>query len=311
MGFYLRKSVSLGPFRFNLSNSGVGVSAGIPGFRVGTGPRGNYVRLGRGGVYYQHTIPSSTPRPVPLIAPPSDTTMHEIESVSAERIVDSSSEQLLAEIREKRRRLSLTPFVIAIAIVVMLMALGWPIVAFWIAAALCALAIAAAKNRDRVAKTVVILYDLDATAETAFRSFTEAADIAAASHRIWHVTASANVRDRKYHAGANALVQRNPTFFRRVAPPFVRTNVPVVSVGVGRQTLSFLPDRLLVYDGGNVGAVSYRTLNIAVSPQRFIEEGGAPRDATVVDHTWRYVNRNGAPDRRFTTRSCRSASTTK
>ena len=35
MGFYLRKSVSVGPFRFNLSGSGVGVSAGIRGFRVG------------------------------------------------------------------------------------------------------------------------------------------------------------------------------------------------------------------------------------------------------------------------------------
>ena len=37
-----------GPFRFNLSKSGLGVSAGVPGFRVGTGPRGNYVHMGRG-----------------------------------------------------------------------------------------------------------------------------------------------------------------------------------------------------------------------------------------------------------------------
>jgi hypothetical protein len=29
MGFYLRKSVSVGPLRFNLSKSGVGVSAGV------------------------------------------------------------------------------------------------------------------------------------------------------------------------------------------------------------------------------------------------------------------------------------------
>jgi hypothetical protein len=31
--------------------SGLGVSAGVPGFRVGTGPRGNYVHMGRHGVY--------------------------------------------------------------------------------------------------------------------------------------------------------------------------------------------------------------------------------------------------------------------
>ena len=37
MGFYLRKSVRVGPVRFNLSKSGIGMSTGIKGFRVGTG----------------------------------------------------------------------------------------------------------------------------------------------------------------------------------------------------------------------------------------------------------------------------------
>src|SRR5258706_15819405 len=58
MGFYLRKSVAVGPFRFDLSGSGVGMSVGVRGLRLGTGPRGNYVRIGRGGVYYQQTLGS-------------------------------------------------------------------------------------------------------------------------------------------------------------------------------------------------------------------------------------------------------------
>jgi len=41
MGFYYRKSVNLGPFRVNLSKSGVGYSVGGRGFRVGTTARGN------------------------------------------------------------------------------------------------------------------------------------------------------------------------------------------------------------------------------------------------------------------------------
>jgi len=36
MGFYLRKSLRVGPLRFNLSKSGIGLSAGIKGFRIGT-----------------------------------------------------------------------------------------------------------------------------------------------------------------------------------------------------------------------------------------------------------------------------------
>src|SRR2546423_12877110 len=64
MSFYLRKSIKVGPFRFNLSKSGIGVSAGVKGFRVGTGPRGNYVHMGRGGIYYRKTLsPAGTAQP--------------------------------------------------------------------------------------------------------------------------------------------------------------------------------------------------------------------------------------------------------
>src|SRR5258708_36597627 len=59
MGFYLRKSISAGPFRFNLSGSGVGMSVGVKGLRVGTGPRGNYVQMGRGGLYYRASLGGS------------------------------------------------------------------------------------------------------------------------------------------------------------------------------------------------------------------------------------------------------------
>lgn len=50
MGFYIRKALRVGPLRFNLSKSGVGVSAGIKGLRLGTGPRGNYVHVGGAGL---------------------------------------------------------------------------------------------------------------------------------------------------------------------------------------------------------------------------------------------------------------------
>ena len=48
MGVTFRKSISAGPVRFNLSGSGIGMSVGVKGLRVGTGPRGGYVRAGRG-----------------------------------------------------------------------------------------------------------------------------------------------------------------------------------------------------------------------------------------------------------------------
>lgn len=109
----------------------------------------------------------------------------------------------------------------------------------------------------------------------------------------------ARVFDRKYHAGARTVVERKPTRFLSAPPPFVQTNIQTIAVNVGAQTLHFFPDRVLIYDANGVGAESYQSLQILVSSTRFVEDGGVPRDATVVDRTWRYVNKKGGPDRRF------------
>lgn len=99
MGFYVRKSVSIGPFRFNLSGSGIGISFGVRGFRLGSGPRGKYVHLGRAGVYYRHALREAG-------------------------IVDSASEDLLEAIRAKRRKLTLRSWAIVGAIALLLIALA-------------------------------------------------------------------------------------------------------------------------------------------------------------------------------------------
>lgn len=297
MGFSYRQSVSVGPFRFNLSGAGVGMSVGIPGFRVGTGPRGNYVRLGARGVSYRCTLPAAAPPPSLPRPSSGGVVMQDIESTSAARIVDSSSETLLNEIREKRRMLALKPFAIVLTCIAVPFAIanGWGIAALVVGI----VAILAAGHRDRVRKTVVILYDFEAHAAEMFRRFGEWAEALASSRGAWHVASEGRVHDRKYHAGASTLVNRSATTIRTAEPPGIRTNVPVLSMGVGRQTLYFLPDRLLVFDRAGVGAISYATLDIAVNRQRFIEGSRVPPDATVVDHTWRYVNKSGGPDRRF------------
>lgn len=111
MGFYLRKSISVGPLRFNVSKSGVGVSAGIKGLRFGSGPRGNYIHLGRGGLYYRATLPTASKagRKLPeQIEPdvsqlPSGThaPLEEIESAHVSQLVDSSSREILDELDRK------------------------------------------------------------------------------------------------------------------------------------------------------------------------------------------------------------------
>ncbi len=311
MGFYLRNSISVGPLRFNLSKSGLGVSAGVTGLRFGAGPRGNYVYMGRGGLYYRATLPpfssprQSPPEPhppsAPKISPGTHAPLEEIESADVSQIVDSSSQELLDELNRKRAKTRLWPFVAVASVVVLGLGIssGWPA---WLAGILVIAAAAgtyAAHTRDALQKTVVLFYDFDSDMEAAYAKLHAATSQLASCAAAWHIEASGKVYDRKYHAGASDLVRRKSTSIRKEEPPNVKTSIETVAVGVGRQTLHFLPDRVLVYDQNGVGAVGYQALRVEVGATRFIESESVPRDAEVVDRTWKYVNKAGGPDKRF------------
>lgn len=67
MGISFAKSVKFGAVRFNFSGSGIGMSVGIPGLRIGTGPRGAYIGGGIAGFRYRKSletgsVPASTSR---------------------------------------------------------------------------------------------------------------------------------------------------------------------------------------------------------------------------------------------------------
>lgn len=60
MGFYYRKSVSVGPFRINMSKSGFGYSVGGRGFRTGVSSRGRrYTTFGLPGTGMGYRTSSS------------------------------------------------------------------------------------------------------------------------------------------------------------------------------------------------------------------------------------------------------------
>jgi len=92
MGWYLRKSLRLGPVRFNLSRSGIGTSIGVKGLRVGTGPKGQYLHAGRDGLYYReqlgqspHEIPEEEEAKAVEVAPPKDGLMRLIRRLFSRR----------------------------------------------------------------------------------------------------------------------------------------------------------------------------------------------------------------------------------
>ena len=119
------------------------------------------------------------------------------------------------------------------------------------------------------------------------------------SHRIWRVIQQFATYRQKYHAGASTLIKRTTVRAGTLSIPKVTTNLSVVGVDVGEITLFLLPDMILYLQGKTFANIPYETFSVKQGTTRFIEDDPVPGDALVVGQTWRYVNKNGGPDRRF------------
>lgn len=303
MGFYVRKSLRAGPFRVSLSNAGVGVSAGIPGFRISSSPRGNYVRVGTSGIYYQATFGSrgqaTTPRTdltpyVPLSPPSSEVAMQDVTGADAETLAPTGPGDLVEQLNQASSRHRWWPWLAVVAILSMglspyLLLLTVPAVV-WLAL------------WERPRRTVLAFYEVSGPTGDWFDRLTTGFPALSALAGAWRIQASGAVTGTyqyKVNSGASSLVQRAAVAFTLRPPRTLTTNISVPSIVSGKDALLFLPDRVLLRSGRRWSDVPYAALTVTSTPTLFIESGRVPRDAHQVDTTWQYVNVKGGPDRRF------------
>ena len=317
MPFYLRKAISLGPFRFNLSKSGIGISAGVPGFRVGTGPRGHYVHAGMGGVYYRSSIggkrrqgtrqPQAEPMSSPSIEPqpivPSDgIILTAIDSADVAQMQPSDLRRILDEISRARRRWPLTIVLPALAVLLALWFRNGGVGPEWMVIAAPVAALMLGYFIDLRRRNRLLMYSFDEAAAGRYQLLCDAWDEAAKSHRIWHLDSAGRVEGahaRKRNSGARTVVVRQPTRLDYGLPARLKCNLKPPKVRVGRQVLYLMPDVVIVEEGRRLGGVSYKELSVRSERTGFVEEDPVPRDAEVAHTVWKYANRDGAPDRRF------------
>jgi len=313
VGFYIRKSIKAGPFRFNLSKSGLGVSAGIPGFRVGTGPRGNYVHMGRDGIYYRASLGSSrrnsAPAPPQPLAPfptrriptysPSGILMEDTTGATAVALEPTGPDDLVEQLNTATSRFA---WWWPTAIVGAVIALASPRILGLVIAVLLIPACAWLYFNDQARRTVVMFYEVQDAAEQWFQALITQWPWLTQSQRLWRVTESGDINTPsqfKYNAGASTLISSIAATAGMSGPRELKTNIAVPSIVAGKSALYFLPDRLLVREGKRFTDVSYEHLQVFQKDQRFIETGPPPADGNPVGTTWTYVNKDGGPDRRF------------
>jgi hypothetical protein len=216
-------------------------------------------------------------------------------------MTNASSAELLDEIRQKHKKIRIWPFVFFLTIgLVMFLgnkrAPGIAVIAsFIIGMGFCI----ASSFYDDLRKTVVLFYELDPTAEDFYQRIHDAFEQMRLCSRRWHVTTLAKITDRKRNAGATQGLRRNTVLLNRSPAPCIKCNLEVPSIPLGSRAMYFFPDRILIFDGSKVGAVSYKDIAINRVAIQFAEEESMGNDVQVIGNTWRFVNKKGGPDRRF------------
>ncbi|MFB4267830.1 hypothetical protein [Nonomuraea sp. GTA35] len=237
--------------------------------------------MGRGTISYR------------TVAPGRDVVMHDVVS-----LVPAQPSDIVQQLQKAAGRRPYWPFALAAMLVaglatgrfgLVIIAVGLPFV-LWVAL------------RDRAARAVVVMYDVTDEAASRFDHLVNAITGLQRAHGFWLITASgaiASTYQFKVNAGASSLLRRMNASARLAGPRILVTNVAVPTLTTGSLSVHFLPDRVLIQDGRHIADLAYQHLHVGVEHSRFIETGPVPRDGTVVDSTWRYVNVKGGPDRRF------------
>lgn len=158
------------------------------------------------------------------------------------------------------------------------------------------------KKVDKKRFEMELHYDMDENYRQVYEQFKHYFSAFSKSAKIWQYLNVAHTNDLKRNAGAGKLIKRiavHGVSQNKVPIPYFITNVAIPCISLRNLELFFLPERLLIKRGNTFAAVFYKNLHINSMVTRFIESEWLPHDADVVDYTWRYVNKNGGPDRRF------------
>jgi hypothetical protein len=315
VGLSFSRSVRFGAVRFNFSGSDIGMSVGIPGLRIGTGPRGAYITGSVAGFSYRQSLENDRqnhPKQPTLPNPQSgevvsidlnvlDTIAHENKNVL--ELQDSDGDTLLKSINAQRSKLSLWPFVGGTFLLtfcclvrisdnwppfihpavffVFLTITGW---VYW---------------RDKIQKLTVLFYETDQATSDLFLRLCDALRESASVRKVKSIATTSRYADTKYTAGASKGLRFGDANLALGNPPGVVANIAVPVLNAGRTILAFYPDRALAFQGSAVGAISYANLSAESLMVRYVEAESVPSDARIIDRTWQYVNKKGGPDRRF------------
>ena len=147
-------------------------------------------------------------------------------------------------------------------------------------------------------KTVEVKYHLTEKQSALYKKTISDIEKVRQSSRIYWIKSISKVRESRYTAGAGTSIDSHRCVISSEPPLPFETNIKILSVQLKNESVSFFPDRIVIIKDGRIETVPYDQLKVEYSAIQYIEEH-ATYDTRVLEMTWKYVNKDGSPDRRF------------
>lgn len=299
MGLRYRRSINLGGgFRINLSKSGIGYSWGVKGYRVTKTARGTTrttASIPGTGISYVHETGKGKKRnaapttPVPTI----DNNHYDTKIIENNITVDTVSEGLEDMLATAKNAIKLNRTANIGFWVTLILGFASPILF------ILTLAFLALKIYVKIKGVVNLDYTIDDDQQPIVDERINPIVRITQCAKVWRITQSSKVINKKYTGGASSTVVRTPCKASTKIPFPFKTNSQCAVFQYKKETMIFLPDKLFIMAGSKIGALNYSDIKTFAHTTRFHESQAIPKDAQVIGHTWQYVNKSGGPDKRF------------
>jgi hypothetical protein len=318
MSLLFRRRVRIGKgIYLNFSKRGMSLTAGVPGASVNFGPNGAYLNAGipGTGLYSRQRIsndappPSQEPSSVPQVQQP---LAGEIKSAEVESLTSMEFEEtkrLIIEAYDKRRELDRKLSVertklfalqcVAVLGKVLIVGFFWKVPDEWVVRRK---AIVAEVDQEREDCVIDLDAKLDTDTQALFKSAEAAFEKVAGSGRIWDTTSSVAIDRVRERSSASTAITRSGVKFDRAGISVLKSSHQPFHLGNANGPELFLyPAFILSRDSRSrkIGIIGYRDLEFSFADFRFVETESCPHDSERAGYTWKKVNKNGSPDRRF------------
>jgi len=148
-------------------------------------------------------------------------------------------------------------------------------------------------------------FQLSGPAHAAWQRLTEAFSALMRSECVWDVTADGSKRSGEERSSATRVVDRRPVSLSLAELPIIQSKYEALRwQNANGGDLFVYPGFIVMFQDENAFALlDVKEAKATLVPQKFQETDVNPGDAKRVGTAWKYSNRDGTPDRRYTNNS--------